>query len=86
MQNIWKQACVGRSSGMQDNEWLISVNETSLRVQTHTPWASGPEQVGGSSRCCKGSMASFSSFTKMFLLLLSYQPWNIGSDFLNNPN
>ena len=64
-----------RGPGMQDNEWLISVSETFLHVQTHTPLASGPAWVGNSNRCCKGSLASFSSFTKMCSLLFSYQPW-----------
>lgn len=33
----------GRSPGMQDDKWLISVGETSLHVKMHTPLASGPE-------------------------------------------
>ena len=81
-----KTGLCGRSPGMQHNEWLISVRETSLRVQTHTPLASGPAQVGDASRCCKGSVASFPSFTKICSLLLSYWPWENGSDILSNSN
>lgn len=69
-----KTGLCGRNPGMQDNEWLISVREISLCVQTHTPLTSGPEQLGDANRCCKDSMARLSSFTKMCSLLLSYQP------------
>lgn len=69
-----KTGLCGRSPGMQDDEWLTSVREISLRVQTHTPLASGPEQLGDANRCWKNSMARLSSFTKMCFLLLFYRP------------
>lgn len=71
---------------MQDNEWLISVRETSLHVQTHTPLTSGPEQVGEANRCWKSSWANFSSFTKICSLLLFHWPGEKGSAIFNHPN
>lgn len=70
-----KTGLCGRSPGMQDNEWLISVRGTSLHVQTHTPLASGPEQVGDANRCCKDSVASFSFTKTCFLFLLALREW-----------